>query len=57
MPTLTTAQTADLTMLSRDIHSHPELAYQERHALAEVRLGSASRRALGAPQGDIGQLE
>ncbi len=36
MPTLTTAQTADLTLLSRDIHAHPELAYQERHALGAI---------------------
>ena len=36
MPVLTTAQTADLTLLSRDIHGHPELAYQERHALGAI---------------------
>ena len=36
MPTLTTAQTAELTLLSRDIHAHPELAYQERHALGAI---------------------
>ena len=36
MPVLTTAQTADLARLSRDIHAHPELAYQERHALAAI---------------------
>src|SRR6266849_5670366 len=52
MPTLTTAQTADLTMLSRDIHSHPELAYQERHALAAVadfleRRGHRVERGIG----------
>ena len=37
MPTLTTPQTADLVELSRDIHAHPELAYQERHALGAIR--------------------
>jgi len=36
MPTLTTGQIADLTLLSRDIHGHPELAYQERHAQAAI---------------------
>src|SRR2546430_14125241 len=36
MPTLTTGQVADLTLLSRDIHGHPELAYQERHAQAAI---------------------
>jgi metal-dependent amidase/aminoacylase/carboxypeptidase family protein len=36
MPTLTTAQITDLVALSRDIHGHPELAYQERHALAAI---------------------
>src|SRR5437868_6943885 len=36
MPTLTTTQSADLVSLSRDIHDHPELAYQERHALAAI---------------------
>src|SRR5436853_3663027 len=36
MPSLTTAQVSDLVLLSRDIHSHPELAYQERHALAAI---------------------
>src|SRR5438552_11721331 len=36
MPTLTTAQTAELALLSRDIHEHPELAYQERHAVAAI---------------------
>jgi amidohydrolase len=36
MPVLTTAQVADLVALSRDIHGHPELAYQERHALGAI---------------------
>jgi amidohydrolase len=36
MPTLTTAQTTLLVALSRDIHSHPELAYQERHAVSAI---------------------
>lgn len=36
MPTLTTSQTTELVALSRDIHGHPELAYQERHALAAI---------------------
>lgn len=36
MPVLTTAQTAGLVALSRDIHGHPELAYQERHALGAI---------------------
>src|SRR5438309_10979034 len=36
MPTLTTGQIAELTLLSRDIHGHPELAYQERHAQGAI---------------------
>lgn len=36
MPVLTTAQTAGLVALSRDIHGHPELAYQERHAQGAI---------------------
>src|SRR5438034_5256667 len=52
MPTLTTAQTADLTLLSRDIHAHPELAYQERHALGAMnafleRHGHRVERGIG----------
>jgi amidohydrolase len=52
MPVLTTAQTADLVALSRDIHGHPELAYQERHALAAIgdfleRHGHRVERGIG----------
>ena len=52
MPVLTTAQTADLTVLSRDIHAHPELAYQERHALEAIaafleRGGHRVERGIG----------
>ena len=52
MPVLTTAQTADLARLSRDIHGHPELAYQERHALAAIadfleRSGHPVERGIG----------
>src|SRR5438034_8037602 len=52
MPTLTTAQTAELTLLSRDIHAHPELAYQERHALGAMnafleRHGHRVERGIG----------
>jgi amidohydrolase len=52
MPTLTTAQTADLVALSRDIHTHPELAYQERHALAAIatfleQAGHRVERSIG----------
>src|SRR2546423_14403736 len=52
MPTLTTAQAADLAQLSRDIHGHPELAYQERHALAAIadvieRHGHRVERGIG----------
>ncbi|TMC71913.1 MAG: M20 family metallopeptidase [Chloroflexi bacterium] len=36
MPALTTAQVADLVTLSRDIHAHPELAYEERHAIGAI---------------------
>jgi amidohydrolase len=67
MPTLTTGQIADLTLLSRDIHGHPELAYQERHAQAAIAafleraghrvemgiggLETAFRARVGPPQG------
>jgi amidohydrolase len=52
MPTLTTAQTADLVALSRDIHGHPELAYQERHAVTAIasfleRAGHPVERGVG----------
>ena len=52
MSVLTTAQAADLTLLSRDIHAHPELAYQERHALAAIaafleRGGQRVERGIG----------
>src|SRR5437762_9587440 len=52
MPTLTTGQVADLTLLSRDIHGHPELAYQERHAQAAIvgvleRAGHRVERGIG----------
>src|SRR2546430_16049470 len=53
MATLTTAQAAGLVSLSRDIHSHPELAYQERHALGAIadfleRAGHHVERGIGA---------
>ncbi|MDQ2914541.1 MAG: amidohydrolase [Chloroflexota bacterium] len=52
MPTLTTSQAADLVALSRDIHGHPELAYQERHALGAIsafleRAGHGVERGIG----------
>src|SRR6266550_1428678 len=52
MPTLTTSQTADLVGLSRDIHAHPELAYQERHAVGAIsafleRHGHRVERGVG----------
>jgi amidohydrolase len=52
MATLTTAQTAALVALSRDIHSHPELAYQERHSLGAIadfleRAGHHVERGIG----------
>src|SRR5256885_59580 len=52
MATLTTAQAAGLVSLSRDIHSHPELAYQERHALGAIadfleRAGHHVERGIG----------
>ena len=52
MATLTTAQVSDLVALSRDIHSHPELAYQERHAVGAIaafleRAGHRVERGIG----------
>jgi amidohydrolase len=52
MPALTTAQTADLLELSRDIHGHPELAYQERRAVDAIsavleRYGHRMERGIG----------
>src|SRR5256714_8999566 len=52
MPSLPTAQASDLVLLSRDIPSHPELAYQERHALAAIaafleRAGHSVERGIG----------
>jgi amidohydrolase len=52
MPSLTTAQTNDLIALSRDIHGHPELAYQERHAVGAItafleRAGHRTERGVG----------
>ena len=52
MPALTTTQTAELAQLSRDIHGDPELAYQERHALAAIadlleRQGHRVERGIG----------
>jgi metal-dependent amidase/aminoacylase/carboxypeptidase family protein len=52
MPSLTTAQTADLIELSRDIHGHPELAYQEHHAVDAIaamlkRHGHPLERGVG----------
>ena len=52
MATLTTAETALLIALSGDIHGHPELAYQERHAQAAIaafleRAGHRVERGIG----------
>ena len=52
MPVLTTAQTDDLVALSSDIHGHPELAYQERHAADAIaallkRAGHPTERGVG----------
>ena len=52
MAALTTSETADLIALSRDIHGHPELAYQERHAQAAIvalleRAGQRVERGTG----------
>jgi amidohydrolase len=53
--TLTTSQAADLTRLSRDIHGHPELAYQERHAVSVI--AEFLERAGHRVERDIGGLE
>jgi amidohydrolase len=52
VPVLTTAQTDDLVALSSDIHGHPELAYQERHAADAIaalleRAGHPTERGVG----------
>jgi amidohydrolase len=52
MATLTTSETTDLIALSRDIHGHPELAYEERHAQAAIvalleRAGHRVERGIG----------
>ncbi len=52
MPALTSAASADLVTLSRDIHAHPELAYQERHAAQSIaavleKHGHAIERGIG----------
>ena len=52
MGTLTTAQADGLVALSRDIHGHPELAYQERHAAGAIadfleRAGHRVERRIG----------
>src|SRR6267143_3075637 len=52
MPALTTAQTAELVLLSREIHGHPELAYQEGRAVAAIsalleRAGHRVERGIG----------
>jgi len=36
MPALTSVETSELLALSRDIHAHPELAYEERHAAQAI---------------------
>src|SRR2546429_1468104 len=52
MPALTSAATSELVTLSRDIHAHPELAYQERHAAGSIavlleRHGHTVERGIG----------
>jgi len=52
MGTLTTAQADGLVALSRDIHGHPELAFQERHAAGAIadfleRAGHRVERRIG----------
>jgi amidohydrolase len=55
MPALTTAQTAELVLLSREIHGHPELAYQEGRAVAAI--GALLERAGHRFERGIGGLE
>jgi len=52
---LTTSQTSALRVLSHEIHSHPELAYQERHALAAI--GGLIEREGHRVERGIGKLE
>src|SRR5207244_13352128 len=68
IPALTSAETLALVTLSRDIHAHPELAYQERHAAQSIaalleRHGHTVERGIGeletalrarvGPKGDL----
>ncbi|HEV8469275.1 MAG TPA: M20 family metallopeptidase [Candidatus Limnocylindria bacterium] len=55
MPALTSVETSELVALSRDIHAHPELAYQERHA-AQVIAALLERHGHTVERG-IGGLE
>ncbi|HEV8536629.1 MAG TPA: M20 family metallopeptidase [Candidatus Limnocylindria bacterium] len=52
MPPLSNSQNGDLIALSRDIHAHPELAYQERYAASAIgafleRRGYRVERGIG----------
>jgi amidohydrolase len=52
MSALSTSHTTELEKLSRDIHAHPELAYQERHAADAIasyleRAGHTVERPFG----------
>jgi amidohydrolase len=52
MPVLDSSQRQDLVALSRNIHTHPELAYQERHAVTAIadfleRAGHHVERGIG----------
>jgi metal-dependent amidase/aminoacylase/carboxypeptidase family protein len=52
MGSLTRAQADGLVQLSRDIHGHPETAYQERHAVGAIadfleRAGHRVERGIG----------
>jgi amidohydrolase len=54
MVSLTSTQATKLVALSRDIHAHPELAYQERHAVAAVRaLLEAEGHSVEQPIGGL----